>query len=183
MSGSRGLSDSAFECLKKTRQVRESATPRVGNSPTRQVGESSTYAKTPENLPHCHVPFIDTIFRIAVIDTFSRMDGDCVASSVKLLYFGILYHFIAGKNILSRNLCRFLSKEFKIGADRFIDAGNLFSVFSIASSVKKILPNKIVSLYLIFFSKIVYWYRFNQYIFEYRCPPLQPMSCKRSSFF
>jgi hypothetical protein len=45
-------------------------------------------------------------------------------------------------------------------------------VFSIASSEKKILPNKIVSLYLIFFSKIVYRYCFNRYIFEYRCPPL-----------
>jgi hypothetical protein len=69
-----------------------------------------------------------------------------VASSVKLLYLGILY--------------------------RFIGAGNFFSVFSIASSVKKMLPNKIVSLYLIFFSKIVYQYRFNRYIFEYRCPPM-----------
>ncbi len=69
-----------------------------------------------------------------------------VASSVKLLYLGILY--------------------------RFIGAGNFFPVFSIASSVKKILPNKIVSLYSIFFSKIVYQYRFNRYIFEYRCPPM-----------
>jgi hypothetical protein len=42
--------------------------------------------------------FIDTIFRIAVIDTFSRMDGNCIASSVKLLYLGIFYRFIgAGK--------------------------------------------------------------------------------------
>jgi hypothetical protein len=49
---------------------------------------------------------------------------------------------------------------------------NFGLVFSIASSVKKILANKIVSLYLIFFSKIVYLYRFNRYIFEYRCPPL-----------
>ncbi len=43
---------------------------------------------------------------------------------------------------------------------------------SVASSVKKIFPNKIVSLYSIFFSKIVYQYRFNRYIFEYRCPPM-----------
>jgi hypothetical protein len=63
--------------------------------------------KNPENLPRCHVPLIDKIFRIAVIDTFSRMDGDCAASSVKLLYLRILYCFIAEKNILSRNLCRF----------------------------------------------------------------------------
>ncbi len=31
---------------------------------------------------------------------------------------------------------------------------------------------KIVSLYPIFFSKIVYLYRFKRYIFEYRCPTL-----------
>ncbi len=91
--------------------------------------------------------FIDTIFRIAVIDTFSRMDGNCIASSVKLLYLGILYRFFR---------CR---KKF-------------LGVFSIASSVKKILANKIVALYLIFFSKIVNLYCFNRYIFEYRCPPL-----------
>jgi hypothetical protein len=35
------------------------------------------------------------------------------------------------------------------------------------------LANKIVSLYSIFFSKIVYLYRFKRYIFEYRCPTLQ----------
>jgi hypothetical protein len=49
---------------------------------------------------------------------------------------------------------------------------NFFSVFSIASSAKKTFPFKIVSLYSIFFSKIVYQYRFNRYIFEYRCPSL-----------
>jgi hypothetical protein len=49
---------------------------------------------------------------------------------------------------------------------------NFLSVFSIASSVKKTLPYKIVSLYSIFFSKIVCQYRFNWYIFEYRCPSL-----------
>jgi hypothetical protein len=38
--------------------------------------------------------------------------------------------------------------------------------------VTKILAKKIVSLYLIFFSKIMYLYRFKRYIFEYRCPPL-----------
>ncbi len=36
----------------------------------------------------------------------------------------------------------------------------------------KILAKKIVSLFTIFFSKIVYLYRFKRYIFEYRCPPL-----------
>jgi hypothetical protein len=49
---------------------------------------------------------------------------------------------------------------------------NFSLVFSIASSETKILANKIVSLYTIFFSKIVYLYRFKRYIFEYRCPPL-----------
>jgi hypothetical protein len=38
--------------------------------------------------------------------------------------------------------------------------------------VTKILVKKIVSLYPIFFSKIVYLYRFKRYIFEYRCPTL-----------
>jgi hypothetical protein len=37
---------------------------------------------------------------------------------------------------------------------------------------EKTLPYKIVSLYSIFFSKIVCQYRFNPYIFEYRCPSL-----------
>ncbi len=97
--------------------------------------------------PESSVALINTIFRIAVIDTFLRMDCVCVASSVKLLYLEILY--------------------------RFIGAGKIFfSVFSIASSVTKILANKFVSLYSIFFLKIVHWYRFNRYIFEYRCPPM-----------
>jgi hypothetical protein len=34
------------------------------------------------------------------------------------------------------------------------------------------LAKKIVSLYSIFFSKIVYLYRFKRYIFENRCPSL-----------
>ncbi len=97
---------------------------------TWRVGKSSTYAKIPENPPRCHVPLIDNSFRIAVIDTFPRMDGDCIASSVKLLYLGILYRFIAGKNILSRNLCC-LSMEFKTLSQfyRFIGAGKLFLCF------------------------------------------------------
>ncbi len=50
---------------------------------------------------------------------------------------------------------------------------NFCLVFSIASSVTKILDIKIESLYSIFFSKIVHLYRFKRYIFEYRCPPLR----------
>jgi hypothetical protein len=38
--------------------------------------------------------------------------------------------------------------------------------------VTKILAKKIVSIKTIFFSKIVYLYRFKRYIFEYRCPSL-----------
>jgi hypothetical protein len=53
---------------------------------------------------------------------------------------------------------------------------NFLSVFSMASSVKKNLPYKIVSLYSIFFSKIVCQYRFNRSIFEYRCPSLLTLS-------
>jgi hypothetical protein len=39
-------------------------------------------------------------FRIAVMDTFSRMDRNCIASSVKLLDLGILYRFIGAEKIL-----------------------------------------------------------------------------------
>ena len=46
---------------------------------------------------------------------------------------------------------------------RLIGAGKFLFGFSIASSVTKILANKIVSLYSIFFSKIVYLKRFKQY--------------------
>jgi hypothetical protein len=58
-----------------------------------------------------------------------------------------LYRFIAEKIILSRNLYHF------IGGKNF--------------------GQKIVSLYSIFFSKIVYLYCFKRYIFEYRCPSLE----------
>jgi hypothetical protein len=52
----------------------------------------------PPNWLENSVALIDKSFRIAVIDTFSRMDGNCIALSVKLLYLGILYCFIgAGK--------------------------------------------------------------------------------------
>jgi hypothetical protein len=94
-----------------------------------------------------------------------------------------LYRFIAGKKILSRNLCRFIKGIHKLepilslhrcrktffgflycfigeknfGQQNFIASSmqeNLFLVFSIASSVEKISANKIVSLYSIFFLKI-----------------------------
>jgi hypothetical protein len=49
---------------------------------------------------------------------------------------------------------------------------NLFRFFFYRFIGEKMLPNKIVSLYSIFFSKIVHQYRFNGYISEYRCPPM-----------
>ncbi len=72
-------------------------------------------------------------------------------------------------------ICVTSSKEFtNLGRFyRFIGAGKfLFGFFYRFISDKKILANKIVSLYSIFFSNIWYLYRFKQYIFEYRCPPL-----------
>ncbi len=115
----------------------------------------------------------------------SYKTGEDVASSVKLLYLQILYrciasknrflnrlyHFIARKICLYRQKCHFIAQNLT----NFIASSvqeNCCLVFSIASSVAKILANKIVSLYSIFFSKIVYLYRFKRYIFEYRCPPL-----------
>jgi len=85
-----------------------------------------------------------------------------------------LYRFIAGKNILSRNLCRFIKGIHKLGPILSLHRCRkiLVWIFSIASSVTKILANKIESLYSIFFSKIVYLYRFKRYIYEYRCPTL-----------
>jgi hypothetical protein len=85
-----------------------------------------------------------------------------------------LYRFIAGKNILFRNLCRFIKGIHKLGPILSLHRCRKIFVwiFSIVSSVTKILANKIESLYSIFFSKIVYLYRFKRYIFEYRCPPL-----------
>ncbi len=53
----------------------------------------------PPNWLENSVALSGTIFRIAVIDTFSRMDGNCVASSVKVLYLGILYRFIGAEKI------------------------------------------------------------------------------------
>ncbi len=70
-----------------------------------------------------------------------------------------------------RQKCRFIAQHLT----NFIASSvqeNCCLVFSIASSVTKILANIIVSLYSVFFSKIVYLYRFKRYIFENRCPPL-----------
>jgi hypothetical protein len=82
-----------------------------------------------------------------------------------------LYRFIARKICLYRQEYRFIAQNLT----NFIASSvqeNFCLVFSIASLVTKILANKIVSLYPIFFSKIVYLYRFKRYIFEYRCPLL-----------
>jgi hypothetical protein len=57
------------------------------------------------------VALIDTIFRIAAIDTFSRMDGNCVASSVKLLYLGILYRFIGAGKFFFGFFYRFIGEK------------------------------------------------------------------------
>ncbi len=116
----------------------------------------------------------------------------CIASKTRFL--NRLCHLIARKICLFRQKCRFiaqnqtnciasspgksyyleicvaLSKEFTNLA-RFISSlvqENFCLVFSIASSVTKMLANKIVSLYSIFFSKIVYLYRFKLFIFEYQ---------------
>jgi hypothetical protein len=58
------------------------------------------------------------------------------------LFFGFFYRFIGA------------GKLFFFFFYRFIGAGKIFFGFSIASSVKKILPIKIVSLYSTFFSKM-----------------------------
>jgi hypothetical protein len=102
-------------------------------------------------------------------ETFLRILYRCIASKNRIL--NRLYRFIATKICLYRQEYRFIAQNLT----NFIASSvqeNFCLVFSIASSVTKILANKIVSLYSIFFSKIVYLYRFKQYIFEYRCPPL-----------
>jgi hypothetical protein len=57
------------------------------------------------------VALIDTIFRIAVIDTFSRMDANCVASLVNFLYLGILYPFIGAGKYLFGFFYRFIGEK------------------------------------------------------------------------
>jgi hypothetical protein len=73
-------------------------------------------------------------------------------------FFRFFYRFIGA------------GKLFFIIFYRFIYAGKLFIVFFYCFIGEKFFPNRIVSLSSIFFSKIVY--RFNQYIFEYRCRSL-----------
>jgi hypothetical protein len=102
-------------------------------------------------------------------ETFLRILYRCIASKNRIL--NRLYRFIARKICLYRQEYRFIAQNLT----NFIASSvqeNFCLVFSIASSVTKILANKIVSLYSIFFSKIVYLYRFKRYIFEYRCPTL-----------
>jgi hypothetical protein len=65
----------------------------------------------PPNWLENSVALIDTIFRIAVIDTFSRMDGNCVPSSVKLLYLGKLYCFIGAGKLLFGFFYRFFGEK------------------------------------------------------------------------
>jgi hypothetical protein len=106
--------------------------------------------------PRKSTSFIYTIFRIAVSDTFLRMDGDCVASSVKLLYLWILYRFIAGKNILSRNLCRFVKGIHKLEPILSLHRcrKTFFCFFSIASSMKKFCPTKLYRFNCFFSQKL-----------------------------
>ncbi len=134
---------------------------------------------------------------------------------MKLLYLGILYRFISGKNILSKNLCRFIKgvqklepilslyrckKNFSLfflwlhrcrktfswfflschrcrkTCFRFFlslhrSRKTLFGVFYRFIGEKNSAQQNCIALFD-FFSKIVYRYCFNRYIFEYRCPPL-----------
>jgi hypothetical protein len=76
------------------------------------------------------------------------------------LFFGFLYRFIGA------------GKLFFGFFYRFIGAGKLFFGFFYRFIGEKNFAFKIVSLYSIFFSKIVYQYRFNRYLFENRCPSL-----------
>ncbi len=48
----------------------------------------------------------------------------------------------------------------------------LFGFFYRFIGEKKFWPTKLYRFNRFFLSKILYLYRFNQYIFEYRCPPL-----------
>jgi hypothetical protein len=90
------------------------------------------------------------------------------------LFFGFFYRFIgAGKLSSVFSIASSVQENFfSVFSIASSVQENFFSVFSIASSVKKTLPYKIGSLYSIFFSKIVWQYRFNRYSFEYRCPSL-----------
>jgi hypothetical protein len=105
----------------------------------------------------------------------SKIEADFIASSMQENFFSVFS--IASsvqENVFFGYFYRFIGagKLFSVFSIASSVQENLLSVFSIASSVKKTLPYKIVSLYSIFFSKIVRQYRFNRYIFEYRCPSL-----------
>jgi hypothetical protein len=64
-------------------------------------------------------------FRIAVMDTFSRMDRNCIASSVKLLDLGILYRFIGAEKILVGFFHRFIGEK-NFGQQNFIALFDFF---------------------------------------------------------
>ena len=83
----------------------------------------------------------------------------------------IMYRCIASKNRFLNRLYRFIARNLAT-CIASSPGKSYYLEICIASSVTKILAQKIVSLYSIFFSKIVYLYRFKRYIFEYRCPPL-----------
>ncbi len=119
----------------------------------------------------------------------AKIGADFIASSMQEnFFFGFFYRFIGAGKLFSGFFYRFIGagKLFSgffysfIGAGklffgffyRFIGAGKLFFGFFYRFIGKKTLPYKIVSLYSIFFLKIVCQYRFNRYIFEYRCPSL-----------
>ncbi len=88
-----------------------------------------------------------------------------------------MYRFIARKICLYRQEYRFIAQNLT----NFIASSvqeNFCLVFSFASTVTKILANKIVSLYSIFFSKIVYLYRFIDTflsIAAHHCQPVTAM--------
>ncbi len=73
------------------------------------------------------------------------------------LFFGFFYRFIGAGKLFSVFSIASLVQEnfFSVFSIASSVQENFLSVFSIASSMKKTLPYKIVSLYLIFFSKIV----------------------------
>ena len=89
--------------------------------------------------------------------------GYCIAASLQKTGFWT-NRFIARKICLLRQKSRFIAQNWSNFIAWSVQE-NFCLVFSIASSVTKILANKIVSLYSIFFSKIVYLYRFKRYIF------------------
>jgi hypothetical protein len=154
---------------------------------TSDVGESSTYAKTPENPPQKNSKIGANFIASSMQENFFFRFFYRIIVAGKL-FIGFFYRFIgAGKPFFGFSIASSMRENFfsvfSIASsvqENFFSVfsiassvqENFFSVFSIASSVKKTLPFKIVSLYSIFFSKIVYQDRFNRYIFEYRCPSL-----------